>query len=77
MEKTTKNTVLSKILKNSKAQDILAKYKLPCLNCAFARMEMDKLKIGEVCEMYRLDLKSLLSELSQIENEGGKEAKPL
>ena len=67
MEKVTKDTILSVILKNKKAQEILVKYKLPCLGCAFAHMEMDKLKIGEVCEMYGLDLKGLTKELNEVE----------
>jgi hypothetical protein len=29
-------------------------------------MEMDKLKIGEVCEMYGLDLEGLLKELNKL-----------
>lgn len=66
MKETTKDTKLSVILKNSKSQEILVKYKLPCLGCAFAHMEMDKLSLGEVSEMYGLDLKGLLIELNKI-----------
>lgn len=66
MANYSKETVLSEILKNKKAEGILAKYNLPCLTCAFARMEMDKLKIGEVSEMYGLDLEGLLRELNNL-----------
>ena len=66
MKEITKETKLSVILKNPESQEILVKYKLPCLGCAFAHMEMDKLKIGEVCEMYGLDLKGLLKELNKL-----------
>jgi len=66
MKEITKDTKLSVILKNPKSREILVKYKLPCLGCAFAHMEMDKLKIGEVCEMYGLDLKGLLKELNEL-----------
>jgi hypothetical protein len=66
MEKFSKESVLSEILKNPKNTEILAKFNLPCLSCAFARMEMDKLKIGEVCEMYGLDLEGLLKELNKL-----------
>jgi len=66
MKEIIKETKLSVILKNPKAQEILVKYKLPCLGCAFAHMEMDKLKIGEVCEMYGLNIKGLLKELNEL-----------
>ncbi|MFH1582476.1 MAG: hypothetical protein ABIA08_01820 [bacterium] len=66
MKEIKKDTILSEIIKNTKAQEILVKYKLPCLGCAFAHMEMDKLKIGEVCEMYGLDIKGLLKELNKL-----------
>lgn len=62
----SKDTVLSEILKNPKSEEILAKFNLPCLTCAFARMEMDKLKLGEVCEMYGLDTEGLLKELNKL-----------
>ena len=65
MEITT-DTTLAKILKYPEAEKILAKYNLPCLNCPFAKFEMENLKIGEVCKMYNIDLKNLLKELNKI-----------
>ena len=66
MTKITKDTTLSNILKKPKAQDVLTKYNVPCVTCAFARMEMDKLKIGQICEMYGLDLEGLLKGLNKL-----------
>jgi hypothetical protein len=66
MAKFSEDTILSEITKDPKGVEILAKYNLPCLSCAFAKMEMDKLKLGEVCEMYNLDLKGLLKELNNL-----------
>jgi len=63
--KITKSTILSEILKDSKNVKILEKYKLPCLGCPCVQYEMDSLEIGQVCEMYKIDLKSLLEELNK------------
>lgn len=60
------NTTLSDILKIEGAETILSKYELPCLHCPMAKMEMEKLKIGEVCRMYGIDSKSLLEDLNRI-----------
>jgi len=66
MLKITKNTTLSEILKYSGTEKILAKYNLPCLNCPFAKFEMENLKIGQVCKMYKIDLEKLLKELNSF-----------
>jgi len=63
----TKDTILSEIMRDKKSQAVLSKYNLPCLSCPFAKMEMDNLKLGDVCQMYGLDLEGLLTELSKIE----------
>jgi len=65
MAKFTKDTSLAEILKSPEAEKILAKYNLPCLGCSFAKMEMEKLKIGQVCQMYGIDLEKLLKELNE------------
>ena len=64
-DKITEDTTLAKILKYSEAEKTLAKYNLPCLGCPFAKLEMENLKIGEVCKMYGIDLKGLLKELNK------------
>ena len=65
MAKITENTTLAKILALPEAQEILAKYNLPCLTCPFAKVEMEKLEIGQICKMYNLDLENLLKELNE------------
>ncbi len=65
MRKITKDTTLAEILKLPGAGKILAKYKVPCLNCPFARFEMENLRIGDVCKMYKLDIKKLFKELNE------------
>ena len=62
----TKDTTLSEILKIKGAEEILTKYNVPCLGCAMASMEMDKLKIGGVCQSYGIDCGKLLEELINI-----------
>jgi hypothetical protein len=59
------DTTLAKILKNPGAEKILAKYNLPCLTCPFASLEMEDLKIGKICEMYKIDIESLLKDLNK------------
>ena len=59
------STTLSDILKIEGAEKMLSKYQLPCLHCPMATMEMEKLKIGEVCKMYGIDAKSLLEDLNR------------
>jgi hypothetical protein len=66
MKKITKNTTLEEILKIKGAEDVLAKFNLPCLSCPMASFEMGRLKIGEVAKVYSLDLKNLLKELNKL-----------
>ena len=61
----TKNTTLEKILEKKGADEILAKHGVPCLSCPMASQEIDKLKIGEVCKMYELNLEKILKELNK------------
>lgn len=65
MDKITEDSVLSEILKNPKATEILLKYGLPCLTCPMAAYELGTLKIGEVAGMYGIDIKNLLQELNE------------
>lgn len=66
MTKITKDTTLAEIMESSKAQEILLKYKVPCLGCSFAQYEMKELKIGDICKMYNINLSGLLKELNNI-----------
>ncbi|MFA5165821.1 MAG: hypothetical protein WC449_00770 [Candidatus Paceibacterota bacterium] len=62
--KYTKSSTLEAVLKHAQAPQILEKYNVPCLGCAFARAEMDKLTLGAICEMYGLDIKGILDSLN-------------
>lgn len=64
MKKITKSTVLEDVLALPKAQEILAKYKVPCLSCPMAKFEMQGLKIGDICATYGIDADKLLKELN-------------
>lgn len=65
-DKITKEATLAELLKNPGAKNILAKYDLPCLSCPMAKFEIEKLKLGEVCQMYGINLKNLLKELNEL-----------
>lgn len=65
-EKIDENTTLEEILKMPGAEEVLGKYRLPCLTCPWAVYEIKILKIGQVAKMYGLDLESLLKELNKI-----------
>jgi hypothetical protein len=64
--KYTKASTLEAVLQHEKAPEILEKYNVPCLGCAFAKAEMSALTIGAICEMYELDLKGILGELNGV-----------
>jgi len=61
----TKETTLAEVLKKKGAEKILAEYGLPCLTCPFAKMEMEQLKLGYICEQYGIDLEKLLKDLNK------------
>jgi len=63
--KINKETTLDELLKDPKMVEVLAKYNLPCLSCPFAKMEMENLKIGDVCKTYGVDCKNLIEDLSK------------
>ena len=65
MEKITKGTILAEIVKDQKMADILTEHNLPCLTCPFGKLEMEKLKVGEVCQMYGIDIDKLLEDLNK------------
>ena len=62
--KITKSTTLAKIIEQKGGTKILMKNGVPCLSCPMAAMEIDTLKIGEVCKMYDLKLEKILKELN-------------
>ena len=62
--KITQKTKLSKLLDDKKAQKVLEKYDFPCISCPYARLEMEVLELGNVCEMYNIDSTKLIKELN-------------
>lgn len=69
MQKITKDSTLEEVLDQPGAEQVLAKHKVPCLTCPFAKMEMEQLKLGDICKMYGIDLAKLLEELNQSKKE--------
>lgn len=65
MKKITQKTTLAKIMEKRGAEEILVKYGVPCLSCPMASFEIEKLKIGEVCKMYGLNLEKILKDLNK------------
>jgi hypothetical protein len=66
MEKITEKTTLSEILKNPKLVEILEKYNFPCMSCPFAKMEVENLEIGRVCQLYGIDAKKVVKDLNDV-----------
>ena len=64
-KKITEDTTLAEILKIPETEKILVKYNLPCLGCPFAKIEIENLKIGQVCQMYGIEMEKLLRELNE------------
>lgn len=61
----TKDATLSEIIAINGSEKILTKHGVPCVTCPYAKMEMDKLKIGEICKMYGINIKGLLEDLNK------------
>jgi len=59
-----KNTTLKEIISVSGMEEILKKHGVPCITCPFAKMEMDKLKLGDICRIYNINLEKLLKDLN-------------
>ena len=62
----TEKTLMEDILSCPKMHKILEKYNFPCLGCPFAIFEMKNLTIGEICKMYKINLKNLLNDLNEV-----------
>jgi hypothetical protein len=58
------DTTLKQVLEFSGGEDVLLKYRVPCLGCPMAQMEMGELTLKEICAAYRIDLKSLIIDLN-------------
>jgi len=64
--KITNKTTLAKIVEKKGGAEVLMKNNVPCLGCPMAAMEIDKLKIGEVCKNYGLNLEKILEDLNKL-----------
>ncbi|CEG13013.1 conserved hypothetical protein [groundwater metagenome] len=62
----TKESTYQEIIAKEKSYEILAKHGVPCVTCPMAKYEMGKLKLGDISEMYGIDLKALLDDLNKI-----------
>lgn len=65
INKINGKTTLKKILDIKGGAKILMENGVPCLSCPMASFEIDMLKIGEVCKMYKLNLNKILKELNK------------
>jgi len=63
--KINAGTTLEKIIDKKGGAKVLMKNGVPCMSCPMAQFEIDKLKIGEVCKMYDLNLEKILKELNK------------
>ncbi|MCK5039827.1 MAG: hypothetical protein KAR87_02570 [Candidatus Aenigmarchaeota archaeon] len=63
--KITEETVLSEVLEYPNADQVLSKYKFPCLTCPMAAYEIGILKIGDVAKRYGIDIDACLEELNK------------
>ena len=63
--KISGDTTLAEVLEKQGAEEILAKHRVPCVTCPMAKMEMDKLTLGNISAMYGIDLSKLLAELNK------------
>jgi hybrid cluster-associated redox disulfide protein len=64
MARITEDTTLTEVLEHPKAKEVLEKYNLPCLQCPFAEIEAEEIKIGQICQQYGIETKKLLKELN-------------
>jgi len=64
MKKFTEKSTLKEILKSKNGDEILAKNGVPCVSCPMAKFEIERLKIGQVCEIYGLNIKKIIEELN-------------
>jgi len=63
----TEQSLLGDILKKPYGKKVLSQFRLPCLSCPMAALEMGVLKIGDVSRMYGVDLQGLLKALNDEE----------
>ena len=62
--KFNEETTLAELLEFGGAEEILAKFNVPCLGCPMAKGEMEHLNLGQICATYGIDEVELLKELN-------------
>ncbi len=62
----TGESTYQEVISKEKSYEILAKHGVPCVSCPMAKYEMAKLKLGDISEMYGIDLKALLDDLNKL-----------
>lgn len=70
-----KNTKLIDLLDSPKLVEVLQQHNIPCLFCPFSLLEAQYLTLTQVCQMYDLDIASLLQDLNKIVNVSKKKQK--
>uniref|UniRef100_A0A7C5YUJ8 DUF1858 domain-containing protein n=1 Tax=candidate division CPR3 bacterium TaxID=2268181 RepID=A0A7C5YUJ8_UNCC3 len=65
IKKITENTKIGDLLKESKFEKILTKYRFPCLTCPFAKYELENLTLREVCKIYGISIDDMLKDLNK------------
>jgi len=58
-------STLQEVLEFSGAEDVLLEYKVPCLGCPMAKMEMGDLTLGQICSAYGIDCDKLIAGLNR------------
>jgi len=61
----TKDTTLAEAIKKPGAEALMKEHGVPCMTCPMAKFEMEQLQIGQVCQMYGIDLEKLLKDLNK------------
>lgn len=67
--KITKETTLKEALKKKGAEEILLKHNIPCVTCHFAKMEMEKLSLLDICKNYNIKIEGLLKDLNKLQKD--------
>jgi hypothetical protein len=64
-ELVTEKSTLKEVLEHEGLEEVLMENGFPCVSCPMAKMEMDKLEIGFVCDRYDIDKVQLIKKLNE------------
>jgi len=62
----TEETKLADVLNLEGANEVLSEFKVPCLGCPMAAMEMGSLTLGAICKNYGIDFEGLKKKLELL-----------